>query len=550
MSDIENIDPFLDVNSNTNNDSEEELEQALEEQQHKETRPARPTVAINYQYKPGVKTHYCCQIDRAIHAEGAVILITNAQKTTDDNGSSFITYTIKVEEEEVKRRYSEFESLKNSLMKLYPTLIVPPIPEKHSFADYATLQGKAKEDVAIIEKRKRMLQSFLNRVSNHPQLSNEHVFHKFLETGVSWTEVLKSRPLSNLPKNILQGSPPNLSSHPSSASSASSSPTSSTAQQAVLPNPSASQPLKNPDPRFIDSEAFTNKFAYHISQNLEKTNKRTWKRLNDLSNDYAELGAIYNGFSLNEHGELANAIEKVGQAVDSSFIATGSLTSSLEAEFSEPLQEYSLFAQVIKQVLKYRHLKHLQMELTAETLDKQKFSLEVLEKSEQESKRMEEALAKDHATQDTSNQNTQSNPDGENNENTGENGHHYKHSQNKDLLTITKSHQKRRSGSKLFSVLSHTIHGIMDVDPEATRRNSIGKTREYIIQLEEAKVTTADDLKNISVSIQDDLDRFQRQKIRDLRDMLINYAKNHVTWCKKNLSSWEEAKVEVKNVQI
>jgi len=46
-------------------------------------------------------------------------------------------------------------------------------------------------------------------------------------------------------------------------------------------------------------------------------------------------------------------------------------------------------------------------------------------------------------------------------------------------------------------------------------------------------VTTTEDLKNISVSIQSDLDRFQRQKIRDLRGMLINYAKNHVTWCKK-----------------
>lgn len=124
------------------------------------------------------------------------------------------------------------------------------------------------------------------------------------------------------------------------------------------------------------------------------------------------------------------------------------------------------------------------MELTAETLEKQKFNLEVLEKSEQESKRLEEALVKDRGIQDTSIQSTQSNLDGESNENTiGENGHHHEHSQNGDSLTITKSHQKRRSGSKLFSVLSHTIHGIMDVDPEATRRNSIGKTRESIIQV-------------------------------------------------------------------
>ena len=43
-------------------------------------------------------------------------------------------------------------------------------------------------------------------------------------------------------------------------------------------------------------------------------------------------------------------------------------TSSIEMEFNELLQEYSQYAQTIKEVLKYRHLKHLQMEFTGETL--------------------------------------------------------------------------------------------------------------------------------------------------------------------------------------
>ena len=51
-------------------------------------------------------------------------------------------------------------------------------------------------------------------------------------------------------------------------------------------------------------------------------------------------------------------------------------------------------------------------------------------------------------------------------------------------------------------------------------------------------MTTTEDLKNISASIQSDLDRFQRQKIHDLRDMLINYAKNHVEWCQKVRFAW------------
>ena len=56
-------------------------------------------------------------------------------------------------------------------------------------------------------------------------------------------------------------------------------------------------------------------------------------------------------------------------------------------------------------------------------------------------------------------------------------------------------------------------------------------------QLEEALETSQKDLKNISMAIQADLDRFQRQKVCDFRDMLISYAKHHAEWCRKVCSS-------------
>lgn len=71
-------------------------------------------------------------------------------------------------------------------MKLYPTLIIPPIPSKQTIGDYAIKQSKAREDATMIAQRKRMLQTFLNRVARHPILSNEHVFHRFLDGEVSW----------------------------------------------------------------------------------------------------------------------------------------------------------------------------------------------------------------------------------------------------------------------------------------------------------------------------------------------------------------------------
>jgi hypothetical protein len=47
----------------------------------------------------------------------------------------------------------------------------------------------------------------------------------------------------------------------------------------------------------------------------------------DYSQDHMELGAIWNGFSLNETGELAAAVEKTGQAIDATCMTTVRLVS-------------------------------------------------------------------------------------------------------------------------------------------------------------------------------------------------------------------------------
>jgi sorting nexin-4 len=79
---------------------------------------------------------------------------------------------------------------------MYPYAIVPPIPEKHSVKDYASKPGKAKENPEIIHKRKRMLESFLNRVAVHPTLSGLHIFHQFLKGDGTWADILAMSGLS------------------------------------------------------------------------------------------------------------------------------------------------------------------------------------------------------------------------------------------------------------------------------------------------------------------------------------------------------------------
>ncbi|XP_006462065.1 hypothetical protein AGABI2DRAFT_206241 [Agaricus bisporus var. bisporus H97] len=494
------------------------------------------------------KTDFCCSTDRLLHSgEEIEILITDAQKTSVNASSPYIVYVIRTRYAEARHRYSEFESFRQSLAKLYPTLIIPPIPSKNTIGDYAVKQSKAKEDANLISRRKRMLQTFLNRIARHPILSNEHVFHRFLDGEVSWTEVLNSPPISLLPKNILKAPSHN--------------PTDQNASPAynALSNPSAAHPLRNPDQRFLDSEAFTHKFANHVSGPMEKVTRRVIKRWTDYAQDHADLGATLNGFSLNETGTLSAAIEKTGQAADATYMSTTKLLQELEQNWAEPLHEYSQFAVIIKKLLAYRHQKHVQYEMTQDALINKRESLDELERSEHEARRLEEALGRGRPSASPSQldqqqaASTPSSPEIIGEEEANEHGVEREQASSWPALPPHPGpnptrRRSRTPGMGILNALSYTLHGMMDVDPETARRNTITKTRESISQLEDALHLSTQDLKYSSSTIQADLDRFQRQKVADLREMAISMARSHREWCKKNLEAWEEAKREIDTI--
>ncbi|KAJ3068983.1 Sorting nexin, cytoplasm-to-vacuole targeting pathway/endosomal sorting, partial [Quaeritorhiza haematococci] len=285
------------------------------------------------------------------------------------SGSTFITYVIRTTipswsiTYEAKHRYSEFETLRKLLTKVYTSIVVPPIPEKHSMTAYATKQGKAKEDPHIIEKRKHMLQSFLNRVASHPVLGREHVVHRFLEGEASWNEIFASSGLAMHLKKKDKGPLGKLTERGT---------------------------LKNPDPHFIAAEDFTAKFISHMSYTL-KVQKRIAKHYQDIISTYTDLGATYNGWSLTETA-LSRAIERVGEAVDDTVGATTSLSQGLEHQFGQPLEEYVQFGKIVEKLLRWRHRKHVDYETVTDTLQAKQASLQKLESSEEEAQRIAAVL--------------------------------------------------------------------------------------------------------------------------------------------------------------
>lgn len=503
----------------------------------------------------------------------SVIEIVDAQKS-GDGGSSFIVYVIRNGATEAKRRYSEFEALREALIRLHPTIIIAPIPSKHTLSDYAAKQSKAKEDATIIARRKRMLQSFLRRCDNHPKLRDDEVLQKFLDGRYSWSDIISSPPLIHLAKNNLRAPVQNPADpHASPA-------------YAHLPLPSSVSSLRQPNQRFIDSEAFTNRFANHLSGSMEKVNRRLMRRWTEASTDYAELGAILNGFSLTESGQLGTAIERTGKAADAAYIATGQMLKEWEEKFTEPLHEYTQFAAILQKLLKWRHLKHLQYELAQDALEAKKTQLEELERVENEAKRLEEALERGGAGLLNSrggvsgggidangirdgvgsgirpNASVYGRASGEEGS-TDNNGPTNKAAAGDSSTTDANGTRSRpssapsspskrsssRTGYGLLGAITHTLQSVMDVDRDASRRSNISKLREEISMLEEGVALTANDLHYATTAIQADLDRFQRQKVSDLKDMMLEFAKMHREFAQANLDNWKDAKGQIEKVE-
>ena len=269
------------------------------------------------------------------------------------------------------------------------------------------------------------------------------------------------------------------------------------------------------DPYFINFESSTRELELLLQGNIEKVNRRTLTHLSSLSTDLAELGARYNGFSLSEPSPtVAAAIERVGQAVDTSYIETEELSSSLGASFAEPMRESAQFAGVVRSVLRYRVLKRIQEEMTKDELAKKKTLLDSLERSELEAKRIQAyldtaggsstpkrstssasarsatdspaSMRRESSNEETASVDSDFPPTHEDTPSSPPSAPQGTPSRDQNPTSPT-AHRKSQSGNfvtnKIFGRISHAVHGFVDVDPERTRRDQIGKTKESLIQV-------------------------------------------------------------------
>jgi hypothetical protein len=139
---------------------------------------------------------------------------------------------------------------------------------------------------------------------------------------------------------------------------------------------------------------------------------------------------------------------------------------------------YAQFGALIKARLSFRHQKQVQYEMVKEALNHQKDKLASLESAELESRRLDEALERGGKGLGNSVSNLTDEERIAQREQERE--------RERERLS-QQSSSSRSAGAKggfgLFNAVKHSLSGMMDVDPEATRRANIGKTRDNISQV-------------------------------------------------------------------
>lgn len=593
-------DSILLYNSNNQNDSKSGL--------NKDT---FKSIQINYESRVTrllrPNSNVRMQITKAGNSNEGMI---NTLKT-------YIVYSIQLinnddpsDEIQTRRRYSDFESLRDVLKKIFPLIIIPPIPPKNYFrfsmlndlvsgnilqssntssnnstgantstnttnglgsnsTNYSYINSTHLNKNKLIEHRKRLLSNFLNNCLAIPQIRNLEFFAKFLDPNANWTDEI-TLISSQLPKSIYLLNPENGLKTDSI--------------YANLPNPvgnhsinmsfwkplqenkkkltkktnkilnngnteASSQPSTGTTSPVNHSPDFI-KNKYIIDNScLDDINKKIMANFIGLANDYTELGTIFNSFSL--------------ILSDSPMIRSAKAKNNHEED-----SKLNLIFDKIGQIFDRSYITISTLIADLET----KFSeplgeavqystiLQFIEKFERRKVRQKRLLEDDVKDKK---QELEELLKAEEESSKIENVMHAqpisKHSglnsrgtnstQNVNLsIKSTNSKYKYLPNMNSFKKITQYVTDIIDQNPEQTRKQKITSLQEKIGTLEKCQGIMLQDISYITDEINKNFKLFHTKQLKIIYEILLCYNGFLVEWAKKNVDIWEEIKDEVEKL--
>lgn len=549
-----------------------------------------------------VHINYESRVAKLLSLESnAKISISEAGKSNEGMATSlkkYVVYTIKLvnqdntnEEIQTRRRYSDFESLRDVLTRIYPLLLIPPIPPKNYFSlrvfnglvgngagsavhnnhqtgsppdspnesgnttSYTYINSKHLNKNKLIEHRKRLLSNFLNNCLRIPQVRNLEFFAKFLDPSANWSDEIEFI-TSKLPKSIYQLNPENgLKTDDIYASLPLPSTQHSLSLQFLKPLKNNRNFLASTTNRFLNTGSEPSQDAQqsgtaesenqaespetpHIkfkTSSLDNINKKIMESFIGLSNDYNELGSALNAFSL----ILADSVKpKVGKNSDEDDIKLDMIVDKIGTAFDRSYLAINLlvseletkFSEPLGEAVQYDSILNSVVRYEARK-ENQK---ELIDTELQEKRKELSQLVK------TSNN--------------GENAGTIPHPVNSNDAMQQNNVNGKSSGKDRLSLfmsmgslkkITKYVSDIIDQNPEETKRNRIEYLQKKIVTLEKCQTIMLQDISFITNELEKNTKRFQNRELKTIFQILLSYNNILLSWGKKTIEIWEEIKEEL-----
>lgn len=260
-------------------------------------------------------------------AEYLKISVSDPEKV-QESMHQFITYHVNTDtnkadfafgQRSVVRRYNDFRWVHTQLVDNYPGCIVPPLPEK-------IVVGRFSPE--FVETRRRNLEKFLQRVSEHPDLGNAEAFRIFLqaEDGVLHQEKDKTKPsLATSPTGILGMMNKSFN-------------------KAVTVVDAISHP---DDARVEEIITYINRVDVQFSKVAKRSTALVAKN-RDLHQHLFEFGLSLTLLGQDEEGSVSDGCKALGQTSDKLSFYTAQFAEKAALYFDDPIAEYCRIIAAVK----------------------------------------------------------------------------------------------------------------------------------------------------------------------------------------------------------
>lgn len=527
------------------------------------------------------------------------VQISEAGKSSEGMANSlkkYIVYTIKLinsedssDEVHTRRRYSDFESLRDVLTRVFPLLIIPPIPPKNYFtlnmlngfvgsstssntnsngngttadssannglagAKYSYINSNHLNKNRLIEHRKRLLLNFLNNCLHIPQIRNLEFFAKFLDPSANWSDEIMLIN-SQLPKSVYQLNPENgLRTAP---------------LYAELPLPVSSNPLSIPFLKPLNAKTITKKTnkllgtgataeptngedASNGAENgngihenglsqavrtshLDDINKKIMDNFMGLSNDYVELGSALNSLSLMWTDFLKAKIGKYTEPEDVKpdiiFEKIGDAFDRSYITINALITELETkFSEPLGEAVQYSSiLQSVKKFQDRKTKQKDLLDTEVKDKKKELADLLKaeiEASRIENAIGGPLQDHT---------------------TEQAQVMTQHKPSKMRLfPNMSSFKKITKYVSDIMDQNPELTRKQRVTQLQARITVLEECQNIMLEDITYITDELDKSFTQFRQQEFKSIYQILLSYNGILISWAKKNIEIWEEIREEI-----